>query len=140
MTGSLFAHGREVFRNVARTPNGLSNKYLVFGPYYLGTLLFAGHGEGGGVLGRLTEVPRPPTKATIVRKNEIYHWENLVGPFLVHKPLVPRPPSPLLSSNKSLPLGGLTGQGEPLPHTPSAAVHERQASQDAQEDKTGRAL
>ena len=33
-------------------------------------------------------------------KNEVYHWENLVGPFLVHKILGPRPPLP--SSNKSL--------------------------------------
>ena len=30
---------------------------------------------------------------TIAGKNEIYHRENLVGPFLVHKILGPRPPS-----------------------------------------------
>ena len=29
---------------------------------------------------------------TIVGKNEIYHWESLVGPFLVHKLLGPTPP------------------------------------------------
>ena len=28
----------------------------------------------------------------VVGKNEIYHWGNLVGPFLVHKLLGPRPP------------------------------------------------
>ena len=43
--------------------------------------------------------PRPPsplqTKATIVGKNEVYNRENLVGPFLVHKLLGPRPPPPL---------------------------------------------
>ena len=27
-------------------------------------------------------------------KNEIYNWENLVGPFLVHKLLDPRTPPP----------------------------------------------
>ena len=36
------------------------------------------------------------TKGTIVGKNEIDRWENLVGPFLVHKFFGPRPPSPLL--------------------------------------------
>ena len=37
--------------------------------------------------------PLPPqTKVTIVGKNEIYNWENLVGPFLVRKLLGPRPP------------------------------------------------
>ena len=30
-----------------RAPNGLSNEHLVFGPYYLGSLLFAGHRGGG---------------------------------------------------------------------------------------------
>ena len=33
----------------------------------------------------------PPPK-TIVGKGEIYHWENRVGPFLVHTLLGPRPP------------------------------------------------
>ena len=36
--------------------------------------------------------PPPQTKVTTVGTNEIYYWENLVGPFLVHKPLVPDPP------------------------------------------------
>ena len=40
MTDSLLTPGQEVFRNVA--PRGLSNEHLVFGPYYLGTLLFTG--------------------------------------------------------------------------------------------------
>ena len=48
MTDSLLAPGRHVFRNVARTPNGLSNEHLVFGPYYLGILFFAGHRGGCG--------------------------------------------------------------------------------------------
>ena len=30
-----------------RAPNGLSNEHLVFGPSYLGSLLFAGHGGSG---------------------------------------------------------------------------------------------
>ena len=30
--------------------------------------------------------PPPKIKVTIVGKNEIYHWENLVGPFLVPPP------------------------------------------------------
>ena len=34
------------------------------------------------------------TKVTIVGKNEIYHRENLVGPFLVHNLLGPKPPLP----------------------------------------------
>ena len=38
--------------------------------------------------------PPPPTKVTIVGKNEVYHWENLVGPFVIHKLLGPRPPPP----------------------------------------------
>ena len=36
------------------------------------------------------------TKVTITEKNQIYHWENLVRPFLVHTLLGPRPPPPLL--------------------------------------------
>ena len=43
--------------------------------------------------------PHPQTKVTIAGKNEIYHWENLFGPFLVHRLLGPRPL--LLSSNTS---------------------------------------
>ena len=34
--------------------------------------------------------PPPQTKVTIVGKNEIYHWQNLVPPFLVHNFLGPR--------------------------------------------------
>ena len=63
-------------------------------------------GGGGGGL-RSSDAPRPrlnffaarrrvippsQTKVTIVGKNEIYDWENLVGPFLVHKLLGSRPP------------------------------------------------
>ena len=69
-------------------------------------------GGGGDVLERLTAIegaPPPPrtpplqTKVTIVGKNEIYRWENFVGPFLLHTLLGPSPPSlPLLSSNTSL--------------------------------------
>ena len=39
----------------------------------------------------------PPNKVTIVGKNEIYDREALVGPFLGHKILDPRPPLPLLT-------------------------------------------
>ena len=45
--------------------------------------------------------PTPKTKVTIVGKNQIYDWENLIGPFLVCKLLGPRP-RPSLSSNASL--------------------------------------
>ena len=38
---------------------------------------------------------------------EMYRWENLIGPYLVHTLLGPRPPSPLLSTNASL-VGGPT--------------------------------
>ena len=41
--------------------------------------------------------PPPPTKGAIMGKNEIYRWENLVGPFLVHKLSGPKPPPPLPS-------------------------------------------
>ena len=40
----------------------------------------------------------PPNKVTIVGKNEMYRWENLVGPFLVHKLLIPRLPLPFYYS------------------------------------------
>ena len=50
-------------------------------------------GGGGGV-------PPPKTQVTIVGK--IYHWENLVGPFLLHRFLGPPPSTP--PSNTSLPL------------------------------------
>ena len=48
--------------------------------------------------------PPPPlqTKVTTVGKKEIYHWKNLIGAFLVHTLLGPRPP-PSPSSNTSLP-------------------------------------
>ena len=46
--------------------------------------------------------PGPPTlqtKQTIVGKNEISHWKNLVGPFLVYTLFGARPaPSPPPSS------------------------------------------
>ena len=58
--------------------------------------------------------PRTPTPAqtevTIVGKNEIYRWKNLVGQFLVHSllgPLPPSPPPPLLI----LPWGRGVGRG-----------------------------
>ena len=50
--------------------------------------------------------PPPQTKVTIVGKSEIYRWENLVGPFLVHKLLGPRPPPSSPLPYTSLPLGG----------------------------------
>ena len=54
--------------------------------------------------------PPPQTKVTIVGKNEIYRWENLVGPFLVHN---------ILPSNTSLPTHSLKHirQGTTLQHT-----------------------
>ena len=39
--------------------------------------------------------PPPPTKMTIAGENEIYIRENLIGPFLVHKLLGPKPRPPL---------------------------------------------
>ena len=49
--------------------------------------------RGGG--GYPPWTPRLQTKVTIAGKNEIYRWENLIGPFLVHKLLGPSPsPSP----------------------------------------------
>ena len=47
--------------------------------------------------------PPPETKVSIVGKNEVYHWENLVGPFLLYNFLAPRTPPPPLSSNAHLP-------------------------------------
>ena len=38
--------------------------------------------------------PPPTTKTFAVGNNEIYNWENLIGPFLVHTILGPRPPPP----------------------------------------------
>ena len=40
--------------------------------------------------------PSPQTKVTIVGRNETYNRENLIGPFLVHNFLGPRPPPPSL--------------------------------------------
>ena len=59
------------------------------------------HPGGGGVQGGGSTRPLPPrppppqTKVTIVGRNESHNWENLVGSFLVHKLLDPRPPLPL---------------------------------------------
>ena len=38
------------------------------------------------------EPPPPPTKVTIVGKNEIYRWGNLVGPFFFGTQTVAPPP------------------------------------------------
>ena len=38
--------------------------------------------------------PPPQTKEAIMRKSELYHRENLVGPVLIHKLLGPKPPLP----------------------------------------------
>ena len=54
--------------------------------------------EGGAPPPPWASPPPPKTKGTIVGENEIHRWENLVGPFSVHKVLGPRtppPPSPL---------------------------------------------
>ena len=86
---------------------------LMYLSQHIGMLSCAGCLEqGGGRYGRRREVlewpytaggggvpPRDPplqTKVTIMGKNEIYHWESLVWPFLVHNLLGPRPPPPLL--------------------------------------------
>ena len=46
------------------------------------------------------------------RPNEIYHWKNLVGPFLVHKFLVPDPP---LSTPGPQPFRGPSSSSSPPP-------------------------
>ena len=51
---------------------------------------------GGG--GTPPNGPPPPDQSDHSGKNEISHWENLVGPFLAHKLLGPSHPSPFLSS------------------------------------------
>ena len=38
--------------------------------------------------------PPPPNQSDFVGKNEICNRENLIGPFLVHKILGPRSPTP----------------------------------------------
>ena len=50
--------------------------------------------------------PRPPlqTKVTIAGKSKMYHWENLVRPFLGHKLLGPKPPFPPFSCFPAPPL------------------------------------
>ena len=55
----------------------------------------------------------PQTKVTIVGNNKICNRENLVGPFLVHKLLGPRPPQECI--------GGGGGGGAPCPPLPSRA-------------------
>ena len=55
--------------------------------------------------------PPPQTKVPNVGKNEICCWENLIGPFLVHKFLGPRPPPPSLFSLRPPP---------PVQHSPGA--------------------
>ena len=60
--------------------------------------------ERGGVTPPPPGTPPPQTKGTISGKNEIYRWENLIGPFLDTHFWVPTPPPPPpLSSNTSLP-------------------------------------
>ena len=51
---------------------------------------------GGGGGNPPCHPPPPTTKVTIAGKNRIYHWENLVGPVLVHTLLPPPPPPSLL--------------------------------------------
>ena len=64
---------------------------------------------GGGGEG----VPPPPQTKVTVGNNGVYHWENLIWSFLVHKLLGPRPPPlPPLSSHTSLP------PPPPLPPSP----------------------
>ena len=53
--------------------------------------------------------PLPQTKVTIVGRNEIYSWDNLIGSFLVHKLLRPRPP-PSAPSNTYV---GVPGRPHP---------------------------
>ena len=49
--------------------------------------------------------PPPKTKVTIVGKTKLYRREHLVGPFLGHHLLGPRPPLPSPPSNTPLPAG-----------------------------------
>ena len=54
--------------------------------------------EGGGGLPPFQCIPpTPKTKVTIVKKHEIYRWENPVGPLLVHTLLGLRHPPSLFS-------------------------------------------
>ena len=60
------------------------------------------HTAGGG---GYPPDPPSPDQVTIVGKSGLYHWENLVGPLLVHNSLGPRPPPPS-PSNISGGVGG----------------------------------
>ena len=63
---------------------------------------------------------RPPDQSGIMGKNEIYCWENLVGPFLVHHlfwGVSQTPPPPSLSLSLSLSLTSDTSPPPP-PHPP----------------------
>ena len=60
---------------------------------------------------------------TIVGENEIGHLENLIGPFLVHKNLSPRPPPPLLMVAPPPPLECSWGQGT-AQHAPGPSIHQ----------------
>ena len=62
---------------------------------------------GGEPLPPKPPPPPPQTKGTIVGKNEIYRRENLIGPFLVHKHLGPKPPQPPLKRRP----GGRASEG-----------------------------
>ena len=53
---------------------------------YQGSIRMAAHHKEGGV-----PLLGPPPKVTDVQKNELCHWINLLGPFLVHKFWVPDP-------------------------------------------------
>ena len=66
-----------------------------------GSIRKAIHHRGRGVIPAVS--PRPQTKVTVVGKSEIYNRATLVGPFLVHKILGPRPPLPPLSPCQSFP-------------------------------------
>ena len=84
-----------------------------------GSIKIAVHWRRGGRPPPPPHGDPPPTKVTIVGKDEIYHWEHLVGPFSVHKLLGPGPPllsssaPPPLSSHASLPLCDLTLVSKP---------------------------
>ena len=52
------------------------------------------HRRRRGAPKALPPLPPPQTEGTIVGKNEIYRWKNLVGPFLVHALLGPRTSRP----------------------------------------------
>ena len=57
----------------------------------LGKYMERPHTAPGGPPPPLDNPPPPQTKVTIAGRTEVYRWENLVGPFLVHKLLGPRP-------------------------------------------------